>query len=154
MRGIDIEKLRLVLLGKDAPDQIDLWDILAHQNYEIELALLYGSAFWPDLIEVDGYVLLAENYDESAFRRLLITVGPQEIEKTINTTYLWQVFGRGEAEDAVWERLGAVLCQSWKCRAESAFPDRRFYTEFAWYSDVGDPGITLYSATREGWTRN
>lgn len=110
-----------------------------------EEALIYSKLFWPDLIEVDGYVLLSENYDREYFDKVLSAYGQGKVEETINTTYLYSlVGGKGEYENSVWEALGKILCETWQQRAQSAFPKKRFTTEFSWYSDSDDPGLTLY----------
>ena len=122
-----------------------LWDLLARERNPIELALLYGRAFWPELVQVQGFVLLAERYDEDYFERTLAEVGAEKLESTINTTYLRDLFGDEEADAWVWESIGATLAGSWKARAETLFPSRRFHCEFSWYSNIGDPGVTLFS---------
>ena len=143
MNNNDLKRLREALLSSGT-GHVSFWEILSNQGYEIEIAVLYGKAFLPELIDVDGYVLLAEHFDEGYFQRILRDVGSEQLEATINTTYLRNIFGDQDAEDAMWEALGHLLAQSWKSHAEARFPSRQFRTEFSWYSDIGDPGITLF----------
>jgi hypothetical protein len=125
------------------------WDILYDRADGPQVATAYAKVFWPDLIEIDGYVLLAENCDRGYLNRIVAEHGREIVEATINTTYLPTVFGPGPTEvaDAVWEELGRLVCEAWKARAEQLFPGRKFITEFQWYSEhEGDPGVTLRQA--------
>ena len=127
------------------------WDLLSTRANGPELATAYAKVFWPDLVEVDGYVLLAENFDHEYLNRIVSDHGRENVEATINTTYLATVFGPGPTEvaDAVWEELGRLVCEAWKARAEQLFPGKKFVTEFQWYSeDEGDPGVTLRQAAQ------
>lgn len=144
MNDNDLQRLRQALLSHSGQRNISFWGLLSNQGHEIELALLYGKAFWPELVQVEGYVLLAEHYDEGYFERILRDVGSEQLEATINTAYLRNIFGDQDADDALWEALGHLLAQTWKSCAEAKFPGRTFRSEFSWYSEIGDPGITLF----------
>lgn len=120
------------------------WDSLASQGHPVGLALGYAKVFWPDFVEVEGFVLVAEHYTDDYFNRILEEVGAAELEATINTTYLRDLFGDGDAPEATWETLGNLLTRTWKAKAEVEFPHRSFRSTFAWYSDIGDPGITIF----------
>jgi len=116
-----------------------------------EEALLYSKLFWPDMVDVDGHVFLAENYNRDYFDKVVSEYGVSKAEETINTTYLYNlVGGKDEFENEVWEALGNVLCETWKHRAQYLFPERSFAVEFAWYSDHDDPGVTLYQCSNSG----
>ena len=122
-------------------------DFLYFDDRGPELALMYSKLFWPDLIEVDGFVLLATNYDREYFDEVITNYGAKHVEGHINLCYLQYMVGTGEhdCEDEIWEFLGKTLCETWKQRAQYLFPQKSFVTEFAWYSDdIGDPGVTLY----------
>ena len=108
---------------------------------------MYSKLFWPELIEVDGFVLLAMNYDREYFDEVITNYGAENVEGHINLSYLQYLVGVGEydCDDEIWELLGQTLCETWKQRAQYLFPQKSFVTEFAWYSDdIGDPGVTLY----------
>ena len=112
-----------------------------------EEALIYSKLFWPDLIEVDGFVFLAENYDREYYDQVVRDYGASQVEETINTTYLYNlVGGKGEYDTAVWEALGNTLCSIWKSRVRRQFPDKKVVVLFSWYTEIDDPGITLYQA--------
>jgi hypothetical protein len=123
----------------------DFGDYLSHVREGPEVAFVYGKIFWPDLIEVDGFVLLSENYDEVNYKRIRSEYPDSVIEDTINTTYIDDLFGAGDIDvsDEVWEALGQLICETWKARAELLFK-RPFVCEFNWYSEYGEPGVTMY----------
>ena len=137
-------------------DPFEFLDYLWYADRGPEEALVYSKLIWPDLIEVDGFVFLSEYYHKEYFDEVLANYGPGSLEETINTVYLDNVVGAGPIDyaDQVWEALGGVLCETWKQRALSQFPQMLFETEFAWYSDDGDPGVKLYQPklkrTRQG----
>lgn len=148
MESLDPERLHIARKS-GSPNEFSFWDFLHDLRYGPEMALAYGKVFWPDLIEVDDYILLAENYDPDYLRRVLDADGPSLVEATINTTYLNVLFGDDDDVDLkVWEHLGTVMCRLWELRAMSSFPDKRFVTRFDWYVEDGDPGITLH---QEKW---
>lgn len=138
--------LKALKIAKNVGDDCSFWDFLRDRSGGPELALIYSSVFWPELIEVEGFVFLKENYDAAYFARVAAECGRENVEATINTTYLQDVFGVGEEwpDNSVWTALGELLRDSWKARAEALFPDREFATKFAWYSEGGDPGVTFY----------
>ena len=120
----------------------DSWDSLGQRKHDALTALSFGSFFWPPLLLIDGFVLLAENYDPRYFRETLDRVGPTHLESTINTVYLDNYFAGSAAADE-WERLGAQVCSAWKAKASAEFPGRNFVVEFSWYGAQSDPGVVL-----------
>ena len=144
MNRIDLKVLTIV---RGVGEDFSFWDFLCDRPEGPELALAYSTAFWPELVEVEGFVLLKEQYEAEYLARVKADYGREKVEATINTTYLQYLFGVG-AEDAdvsVWTALGELLRDTWKARAEAVFPDREFTTTFAWYSeDNNDPGVTLF----------
>lgn len=143
MDRIDARDLKI---AKGAGVDFSLWDFLHCRAEGPELALAYSSVFWPDLIEVDGLVLVKENYDVEYFARVAADCSREKIEATINTTYLQDLFGADArvADEKLWTALGEILRDCWKARAEAQFPGREFVSTFAWYSDDSDPGVTIY----------
>lgn len=125
---------------------VSLWDYLRSRAEGPEVALAYVSVFLPDIVEVDGFILIKENYDAEYLARVVATCAREKVEATINTTYLQDLFGSGtEGVDfSVWTAIGELVRDCWKKRAESLFPDREFAATFAWYTENGDPGVTLH----------
>lgn len=145
MLSFDPNILKLFRVSKN--DLVDTTDYLYFDDKGPELALMYSKLFWPELIEVDGFVLLAMNYDREYFDEVITNYGAENVEGHINLSYLQYLVGVGEydCDDEIWELLGQTLCETWKQRAQYLFPQKSFVTEFAWYSDdIGDPGVTLY----------
>jgi hypothetical protein len=125
------------------------WEFLGRRNEGPEIGLVYASVFWPELIDVQGLILLKEMYDESYLQETLAVCGYDQVESTINTVYLYNIFA-SECKNYVvgtWEALGSLICKTWHARAISQFPDRKFIVEFNWYIDDGaelsDPGVTM-----------
>lgn len=148
MGRIDVAKLKI---AKDAGGDFSFWDFLYRRADGPELALAYSSVFWPELVEIDGFVLIKENYDADCLARVRAECGPENVEGRINTTYLQDLFGPGAegADEWVWTALGELIRDAWKAHAEALFPGREFAATFAWYSEDSDPGVTLYQ-TRLG----
>lgn len=140
MHDVSPQDLAIVPDGSDT----SFWECLFSRSEGPEVALLHAKAFWPDFLEVEGFILLAENYDRDYFERILADYGAPKLEATVNTTYLESLFGAGEAKPDVIEALGRVLCDSWQARARTLFPDREFVAHFDWYSSDGDPGVVLH----------
>ena len=122
------------------------WDRLYSQSIGPAKGVLVGKVVWPDLVEVEGFVLLSEHYDPAYFERIRREMGAENVEQTINLAYLPNLVGPVDAPDAEWEMLGSLLCETWIWRARSMFPGREFSTTFQWYSDM-DPGVTLFQTS-------
>ena len=137
---------RILHIAESVPGGFSFWNFLYHRREGAEVALAYARVFWPELVMVEGFVFLSENYDREYFDRVVSDYGGIQVEATINTTYLDELFGAGpiDADESVWCELGNVVGQCWKARAQSLFPSMRFATTFQWYSDDGDPGVTLF----------
>ena len=148
MLSFDPNILKLFRDSKN--DLVDTTDYLYFDDKGPELALMYSKLFWPDLIEVDGFVFISEKYERKNYEKIITDSRVKNVERFINTWYLQYAVGTGEydCDDEIWELLGQTLCDTWKQRAQYLFPQKSFVTEFAWYSDdIGDPGVTLYQTT-------
>jgi hypothetical protein len=116
-------------------------------GFGVEMGLLFGSLFWPELMEIDGHVFLRENFDESSYIQQKERMQGALLEQTINTTYLADILGSNSplsSKPTPWEELGLQICECWVARANGCFPGRQFVANFAWYSEDSDPGVTLY----------
>ncbi len=118
-------------------------------------ALLYSVLFWPELLEVDGAVLLrASVEDEDGLARLRASVrerGTAETEKRFNLREFSDLFGNGLAEidDDQAEVLLTRVAQMWRCRLGAQFPGRRFEVEVWSPAETGgDIGIVFYQIER------
>lgn len=103
------------------------------------------SLFWLDLVEVEGHILLAANFDGDAdmLRESRREYGVNDAELAINTIYLDQLFDTDKyAADKLIE-LGTVVCESLRARARKAFPGRSFVTELFSIDDGARIGVRL-----------
>jgi len=114
-------------------------------------ALLYSQLFWPELLEIDGAVLLRDGVeDEDDFARVRASVrerGPVETERRFNLRELSDLFGKGLAEidDEHAEVLLARLAEMWRGRLHERFPERRFTVEVLTADETGgDIGICFH----------
>jgi hypothetical protein len=116
-------------------------------------ALLYARLFWPELLEVDGAVLLASSVEDEAdlarVRASLRERGHAETERRYNLRELSDLFGHGlgEIDDDQAADLLARLATMWRCRLQDAFPERRFAVEVLSAADTGgDIGICFHQS--------
>ena len=137
---------RVLKIAQGAEDGFSFWDFLYNRWDGPEVALAYSTVFWPELVEVDGFVLLKEHYDAEYFADVIATSSRENVEARINTAYLQHLFTDNTegTDESVWTALGELLRDTWKARAEAVFPDREFATTFAWYTEDSDPGVTLF----------
>ena len=75
---------------------VRLWTYL-HSEASADLMVAFANLFWLDFIEVEGYVLLAEHYDQANFANWLEwqrrTGGERrKLEATLNEVHLYDVF--------------------------------------------------------------
>ena len=105
------------------------WALLGAQG-GAELAVAFSSLFWPDLVEVDGCVLLRERYDPSRFQDwwLELDGDRSRIERVINHVHLWDLFDfdREDLPDETINDLARVLASTWRCALQNRFPHRTF----------------------------
>ena len=129
------------------------WDYLS-PNANHEIAAAFSKLFWPEFIEVEGLILLAEMYPKlgmtaEEFKQTLVT-NPGSIEYTVNhldIPYMYQGFGwatvDGELTHCVptqlYDYLARSILFSWKHALKVAYPDREFVCE---YDD--DPRLANY----------
>lgn len=146
MTSIDPKMLKV---AKAAEGSFSFWEFIRSRGEGPAIALAYAHVFWPELIEIEGFILVKENYDPEYLSRVMAECSRENVEATINTTYLQDLFGADgtRADQEVWTKLGELVRDAWKAHAQSQFPDKEFAATFAWYSEDGDPGVTLFQAT-------
>ena len=129
--------------GEPARD-VRLWTCL-YSEASADLVVAFFKLFWPDVIEVEGYVLLTEHYDQAKLANWLEwqrrTGGERwKLEATLNEVHLYHVF-LADAALPVLEYLATVLARCWRTALREAFPERRFIVFYA--SEPEDYGPTL-----------
>lgn len=146
----DDQNLLDLITNPNPSDDLSFWHYLHSRANGPAVALVYAKAFWPDFILVKDFVFLKENYDAEYFDRVTRDCDPALVEATINTTYLPDLFGAQDVDDNVWQSLGEILCETWRARATFCFPERHFKAQFSWYSNGGDPGLTIHQTKYRG----
>jgi hypothetical protein len=120
------------------------WGYL-HHHCDTELGALFSTLFWPRLVEIDGCVLLAENFHAENFRRWREHFAGDlgAVEAMVNHTHVYDLFDDGSThfDLAVHEQVGRALLGCWAARVRAAFPDRTF--EFAYATEPDDYGPTV-----------
>jgi hypothetical protein len=116
-------------------------------------ALLYSSLFWPELLEVDGAILLRvtveDDEDLARIRAVVRERGPVETERRFNLWEFSDLFGNGLADigDEEAELLMTRLVEMWRFRLLAQFPQRRFALEVLAPEDTGgDIAILFYQS--------
>jgi hypothetical protein len=119
-----------------------LLDFIHAEGSPVE-ALLYSSLFWPELLEVDGAILLRaaveDDEDLARIRAVVQEAGPVEAERRFNLWEFSDLFGNGLADigDHEAELLMTRLAEMWRCRLHTQFPERRFALEVLAPEDTG-----------------
>lgn len=147
MTSVDLGNLSIVKNSSD-PGSFSFWDYLSDQDVNPNIALACAKVWWPDFVQIEGFVLLKEQYDREYFDRVLRDSGAEAVEKTINTILLDNFFQEpGPDEVELWEAIGNLMCETWVAKASMMFPSLKFAAEFSWYSeDQYDPGVTIGQA--------
>lgn len=121
-----------------------------------EMAAAFSKLFWPDFVEVEGCVFLAERFPKLSmsaeeFSRKM-QENPRSIEFTVNYLNIPYIFfndGRNNLEffsPELFVYMAQVLLVCWKHALQEAFPDRKF--EF-WYEiehETDCPKISFWQA--------
>ena len=113
-------------------------------------ALLHSALFWPELLEVEGAILLratVEDDDELARVRAVVRErGPVETERRFNLWEFSDLFGHGLADidDDEAELLMTRLAEIWRCRLHAQFPGRRFAVQVLAPEDTGGDIAILF----------
>lgn len=104
------------------------------------------SLFWLDLVEVEGQILLAMNFDGNvtALRALRRTHGGRGAESAINTIFLDDLFDTDKYTEDTLIEFGTIICRSLRARAAQTFPGRSFVTELFAVDHTGRVGVQLY----------
>ncbi len=118
-------------------------------------ALMYSRLFWPEFVEIEGMVFLKEVVEDpkvcEAIRDYLQRTGDRtEVERSFNekivTTELLGKDLTGTTDDQI-DWIEERLCEMWKARLSSLYPDCRFKVEVTDLDPAdpeGETAITFY----------
>lgn len=125
-----------------------LWDYAVHRG-GLTMALAFASLFWPDLVEVDGSVFIAEQYDATVYADWRTRLGdqPDAIERVMNHVHLSDLF-HPASEDVPPEeldRLAGMMAETWRVALARQFPERDGHVVLESEEDDG-PVLTLFTS--------
>lgn len=127
---------------------VSMWDYVA-QRGGTTLALAFASLFWPQLVEVEDCVLLAENFRPGTFQHWRERLGSQReaIERAINHVHLWDLFppASEDVPAAELDHLADVLGATWRAALAQQFPDRTGEVVVLRNGEEYGPTITLFT---------
>ena len=109
----------------------DFWSYL-NLRADYDLAAAFSKFFWPDFIEVEGYVLLARNCEPQNFREWeeRLNDNRSAVEGMINHVHIGDLFLNSPKEvreaKGLSEYLANILMVCWKHALQEQFPDKRF----------------------------
>jgi hypothetical protein len=142
-------------------EAMGVWTLAGLDDYKRLVASAY--LFWPDFVEVDGCILLAEMYDAGRFAEWMSTLGGERerVERVINEVSLGDLLMNqspendrelGEltdwAADALAE-LAEVLASCWRGALADRFPDRGFHVGVD-YRAANLPAVFFYTRRPRG----
>lgn len=145
---MDTEKIINALkrnFGKSGYENFSAFDFL-HAEGSAKNAILYGSLFFPEFVEIDGTVLLKtnvadqENLDRFYSLRSSGTKHHVEIEDSFNFLEVIYCFGgeRNELSFEDEELLAEMVAESWRCRLVASFPGRSFEVKVCHPGEISD----------------
>jgi hypothetical protein len=120
-----------------------------------ELAVGYSRLFWPDFIQHDDCVFLANGFTVDNYRAWLEQChGDRErVETVMNHRHVFDYFSHagGIASEAQIVYLGRVLRDMWTVKLRQEFPDRTFVVSFPEgpFEDLVDYEVTFWQSAAE-----
>lgn len=122
----------------------------ARRNTTVESAVTIALIFWPDLIEYQGHIFLADpNLRESV--DLWSARSPSTpittVQSLLNCRHLNSLLGCLEGAPESERAIGLVIVHSWAKRLSTAYPNRSFTLELADSED--GPYVSFWEAGSE-----
>jgi hypothetical protein len=114
-------------------------------------AIALAEVFWPRFVEVEGCVLIAEQYNPANFRAWWQSLDGDipRVEWVINHLHLCDLFPTGDdpAINRGLQSLAHIMAQCWEGALRQAFPDRQFAIEVTDDADedYDGPTVAFYS---------
>src|SRR4051812_441267 len=141
-------------------EDISLWTYV-NMRADLDLAIAFSKLYWPDFVEIEGYVFLAETYNHTLFQlwKHDPKIERHEIEAFCNTVRIRDRFLNSSEilerptsnlfSDALLDYFAQVLMKCWRHALTEVFPERKFVFE-SWRDNEGlggvSPEITFYQA--------
>jgi hypothetical protein len=109
-------------------DDFSIWNYLSGVT-TVEMALAFTTLFWPDFVEHDCGIFLAEAFNQELYEQWKAELGNDiaAIERVMNHQHIDDLLpgAEGVGIDNLFY-LGQVIQQMWKNRLKSGYPDRSF----------------------------
>ncbi len=109
-------------------DDFSIWDYLSGVA-SIEMALAFTKLFWPDFVEHDGGIFLAEAFNQEIYEQWKAELGDDiaAIERVMNHQHINDLLSGAEnvGIDNLFA-LGQVIKQMWENRLKSCYPAQDF----------------------------
>jgi len=118
------------------------------EHLSVTAATLFAELMSPDLVLVQGCVILGARYTPDNFEQWWSSEegNVASIERALNHLHLWDIFEpAGAVEERAVEALAVRIARSWKLHAERQFPDRKFVAEV---TDEYGPTVVMSSQPR------
>jgi len=130
----------------------NIWSYLSNHS-TAGMAALFSKLFWPDLVEVEGCILLAEQYSAEEFQAWASQFqhDRDDIERMINHTHVYDLFaghGGTRTDERVWEYLGRALPACWRCALSTVYPSRAFAFDYGSEPEDYGPTISFWQVDR------
>ena len=102
---------------------------------------------FPQFVEVDGYVFLADKFDSDRFAEWCeyCSGDMRRVQAVINHLHLWDVFSSEQMSEDSLTALAAWIGMCWTIAAEATYPNYSYHVEVT--NRIADYGstLTLYS---------
>jgi len=126
---------------------VRLWTYL-YSEASADLAVAFAKLFWPDFLEVEDHVLLAERYYPENFARWQDwrrRTGAERwrVEAVLNEVHLYDLLLE-EAALPLLEYLAATLKRCWQAALREAFPGRRFIILYETEPEAYGPTLSFW----------
>ncbi len=145
---LDPSELEAIRDFGEAPRPLTFWDFLGVRG-NFELAAAFSTLFWPELVEVNGCVLLKEQLSRTDLTEWTEKLEGDRagIEAMVNHVHMYDLFPNVElnVSDRVLLHLAQTLRLCWLAAAREQFPERNIDVELTNGPAEYGPTLTLCS---------
>jgi hypothetical protein len=134
--------------------KLNLWDFIKYKS-DFDLAFAFCKLFFPEFIEVESCVLLAEKYESETFEKWKNTLNgnSRQLEATLNHTHIYDLFSEPDNSEEVsleiCEEIGKYIVKSWAISLKETFPEKKFDINFSTEPDDYGPTITFSQSEQD-----
>jgi len=130
---------------------ISLWNFLDYKG-SMELGYAFASLFWPELIQYEDGIFVAEQFGEDSFNQWMESLDGSltKVEAVMNHVHVNDLFMNAPTDDnlpsSVKKRFAASLAGCWRAAGASQFPHLPIQIECDTDTDpdVHDYEVTLF----------